>query len=86
MKLWIWSDLHLELQTPIFPEAAPHADMRVCAGDLCRADALCDAARWIIERYRLPMVFVPGNHEFYCDVRMSRTTQSVVARPRMIEL
>ncbi|MFD2053747.1 metallophosphoesterase [Mesorhizobium calcicola] len=76
MKLWIWSDLHLELQAPAFPETAPQADLIVCAGDLCRADVLGDTARWIIERYRLPMVFAPGNHEFYSDARISRTKPS----------
>jgi hypothetical protein len=76
MKLWIWSDLHLELQEPAFPETAPPADMIVCAGDLCRATMLLDCARWLVERYRLPMGFVPGNHEFYCDIGMSRTKPS----------
>jgi predicted phosphodiesterase len=65
MRLWIWSDLHLELQRPIFVDAAPEADAILCAGDLCQADALGDHAQRIIDRYGLPIIFVPGNHEFY---------------------
>lgn len=65
MKLWIWSDLHLELQNPILVDSAPEADAIVCAGDLCHADELADRARRLIERYGLPIVFAPGNHEFY---------------------
>lgn len=26
MKLWIWSDLHLELQAPTLPDRAPEAE------------------------------------------------------------
>lgn len=67
MKLWIWSDLHLEMQNPVYVDRAPEADVIVCAGDLCHADTLRDHAQWLIERYGLPMVFVPGNHEFYSN-------------------
>lgn len=70
MKLWIWSDLHLETQNPTFVDRAPEADVIVCAGDLCVADELGDYAQWLIERYGLPMIFVPGNHEFYSNRRV----------------
>jgi 3',5'-cyclic AMP phosphodiesterase CpdA len=76
MKLWIWSDLHLEMQDIAFPERAPEADAIVCAGDLCLADALGDHARGLIERYGLPMIFVPGNHEFYSPGKFPRTKPS----------
>ncbi|RVA57609.1 hypothetical protein EN933_03700 [Mesorhizobium sp. M7A.F.Ca.US.001.01.1.1] len=67
MKLWIWSDLHLEMQNPVYVDKAPEADVIVCAGDLCLADTLRDHAQRLIERYELPMIFVPGNHEFYSN-------------------
>jgi 3',5'-cyclic AMP phosphodiesterase CpdA len=73
MKLWIWSDLHLELQTPAFADSPPEADVIVCAGDLCRADQLGECARWLVDRYDLPIVFVPGNHEFYGGGASPRT-------------
>lgn len=68
MKLWVWSDLHLEMQDVEFPTSAPEsADIIVCAGDLCQADGLELQAKEIVERYRLPLIFVPGNHEFYSE-------------------
>lgn len=70
MKLWIWSDLHLEMQNPTFVDTPPEADVIVCAGDLCHADTLGDHARRLIERYGLPMVFVPGNHEFHINQKI----------------
>ncbi|MDX8504719.1 metallophosphoesterase [Mesorhizobium captivum] len=76
MKLWIWSDIHLELQNIDFPERAPEADAIVCAGDLCLADALGDHAQELIERYGLPLIFVPGNHEFYSPGKFPRTKPS----------
>lgn len=77
MRLWIWSDLHLELQkidTP--PEKPEGVDVIVCAGDLCRATKLADTARDIIERYDVPMVFVPGNHEFYRGNEIHRSLEA----------
>src|SRR5919106_314252 len=66
MKLWIWSDLHLEMQDIPLPERAPDGvDVIVCAGDLCYAPHLGRRAFDIVHRYDLPLVFVPGNHEFY---------------------
>jgi predicted phosphodiesterase len=76
MKLWIWSDLHLELQAPAVPDSAPEADAIVCAGDLCLADQLEDCARSLVERYGLPVVFVPGNHEFYSGGVSPQRTKS----------
>lgn len=66
MKLWIISDLHLEVQNVPFPKSAPRgADAIVIAGDFC---SIVDIRRWsksIIDRYNLPILFVPGNHEYY---------------------
>ncbi|RWL85661.1 MAG: metallophosphoesterase [Mesorhizobium sp.] len=73
MRLWIWSDLHLEVQNVAFPERAPEADAIVCAGDLCLANAFGDHAQGLIERYEMPMIFVPGNHEFYSPGKFPRT-------------
>ncbi len=75
MKLWIWSDLHLEQQNPTFLDRAPEADLIICAGDLCHADQLEQWAQWLIERYGLPILFVPGNHEFYSGGASPRRTK-----------
>lgn len=77
MKLWIWSDLHLEMQEVPLPERAPEgADVIVCAGDFCYAPDLGRRAFEIVHRYDLPLVFVPGNHEFYWGGWMSRSKPS----------
>ncbi len=66
MKLWIFSDLHLESQAPppdLLPP--PEADVCVIAGDTMHG--LTKAMDWA-ERFvapHMPVVMVPGNHEFY---------------------
>lgn len=77
MKLWIWSDLHLEMQAiDLPPVAPPGVGAIVCAGDLCLADQLGGRAQSLVERYGLPIVFVPGNHEFYSSGVSSPRTKS----------
>lgn len=64
MKLWILSDLHLEvaqLETPLEPPA--DADVCIMAGDLVNSCA--KGVRWLSENVPLDCVYVPGNHEFY---------------------
>lgn len=77
MKLWIWSDLHLEMQDIPLPERAPDGvDAILCAGDLCNAPDLGRQAFDIVHHYDLPLIFVPGNHEFYWGGWMSRSKPS----------
>jgi Icc-related predicted phosphoesterase len=65
MKLWIFSDLHLEYAPLREPLAIPDADVCVVAGDLCRGPA--NGVRWLAEHIApsMPCVYVAGNHEFY---------------------
>lgn len=66
MRLWIWSDLHCEMQSVQYPLSAPAgADVIVIAGDLTHAERVGAELRFIVDRYGLPVVFVPGNHEYY---------------------
>ncbi|MFP1646286.1 metallophosphoesterase [Pontitalea aquivivens] len=69
MKLWIWSDVHSEQQQVAFPprEQAPDCDAIVIAGDLNSAPNLPFIAEFLIDRYDKPIIYVPGNHEFYHD-------------------
>jgi len=64
MKLWVLSDLHLEvaaLESPLVPP--PGADVCVVPGDLVNS---CEkGVRWLAENVPLDSVYVPGNHEFY---------------------
>lgn len=77
MKLWVWSDLHLQMQDLPLPLQAPDGvDAIVCAGDLCHAPDLRNKAFDIVHHYDLPLVFVPGNHEFYWGGGMSRSKPS----------
>ncbi len=61
MKLHILSDLHLEFST--FETPHTWADVIVLAGDIAIGDK---GVRWARETWpNKPIVFVPGNHEFY---------------------
>jgi Icc-related predicted phosphoesterase len=71
VKLWVLSDLHMELtrgwDLPAL-DARPQYDVLVVAGDLITR--MERGVRWLRERVdRAAVVFVPGNHEFYgCDI------------------
>ena len=63
MKLWIFSDLHIEQSIWDLPLDRPDHDVIVAAGDIHFAT---DAVRWLAERAQgAPVVYVPGNHEWY---------------------
>lgn len=64
MKLWILSDLHHEMQEHL-DLTIPKADVAVLAGDISRP--LEVAVEWAALEiaWRMPVVIVPGNHEFY---------------------
>ena len=65
MKLWLFSDLHLEVANLQAPLAIPDADVCVVAGDLCRAPA--NGVHWLAENiaHAMPCIYVACNHEFY---------------------
>ncbi|KAB2727401.1 metallophosphoesterase [Brucella anthropi] len=67
MKLWIWSDVHNELQDVAYPtrEEAPDYDVIMIAGDLNAAPDIHLTLEFLIRRYKKPILYVPGNHEFY---------------------
>lgn len=66
MKLHILSDLHTEFTDFDSPHA--DADVVVLAGDI---GVGMDAIEWAERQFpEVPVVYVPGNHEFYgCDIR-----------------
>ncbi|BFG72970.1 metallophosphoesterase [Paraburkholderia terrae] len=63
MKIRVLSDLHLESDQP---EVIPHADadLVVLAGDIHNH---AEGLRWAAETFdgAVPVVYVPGNHEYY---------------------
>lgn len=71
MKLWVGSDFHIDAtrgwDLPP-PNARPNFDVLVIAGDLIpRVER---GVAWLRKRVTdRPVVYVPGNHEFYgCDI------------------
>jgi Icc-related predicted phosphoesterase len=68
MRIWTISDLHLKQRDAldlVKPDRFPEADVCVVAGDVCERINL--SINWLgkVIRPRMPVVFVPGNHEFY---------------------
>lgn len=59
MKLHVMSDLHLSMAG--MAVAATDADVVVLAGDIARPDKACAWAR----QFDKPVLYVPGNHEYY---------------------
>ncbi|MBI5441072.1 MAG: metallophosphoesterase family protein [Deltaproteobacteria bacterium] len=71
MRLHILSDLHLEYRRPLdLPRV--DADVVVLAGDV---DLGTEGVRWAARTFPKPVIYVPGNHEFYThdvDTALSR--------------
>lgn len=66
MRLWIFSDLHLEFSPLEEPLAIPDADVCVVAGDIL-TKGIVPSIEWLAANIgkHMPVVFVAGNHEFY---------------------
>ena len=68
MNIWVMSDLHLEYRDYKLDPAGfcpPHASVLVLAGDVGNG---VEAVEWMNrqqERIGLPIIFVPGNHDFF---------------------
>ncbi|MGU3464316.1 metallophosphoesterase [Methylobacterium sp. C33D] len=66
MRIWIFSDLHRDLsRSPWTPGRIPEADVAVVAGDV--GQGMATTILWLAQAIRpsMPVLFVPGNHEFY---------------------
>lgn len=65
MRIWVLSDLHLEVADLKEPLEPPDADVCVMAGDLCRG--VDNGVRWLATNIApaVPCIYVAGNHEFY---------------------
>jgi predicted phosphodiesterase len=79
MRLWILSDLHLELtrgwDLPP-PAERPDFDVLVVAGDLI--PRMERGVKWLLERVPdRPVIYVPGNHEAY-GVDVDRTVEKAM--------
>jgi 3',5'-cyclic AMP phosphodiesterase CpdA len=70
VRLLVLSDIHLEFGPFLLPEDLDEFDVAVFAGDIGRP--ITGALHWIEQQRRgplkgRPVIFVPGNHEFYRD-------------------
>jgi UDP-2,3-diacylglucosamine pyrophosphatase LpxH len=60
MKVRILSDLHLEFQG--YTPSPVDCDVVILAGDI---DVKCRGVAWALKTFTQPIIYVPGNHEFY---------------------
>lgn len=65
MKVQIISDLHLEFGRKIMDFINPVGEVLVIAGDLAVGKELEYALLNIADKVKIPVIYVPGNHEFY---------------------
>ena len=68
MKLWVLSDLHLDVNRRhrlVLPEPRPDHDAAIIAGDICQG--IGEGLRFIADAglNAKPVLLVAGNHEFY---------------------
>lgn len=65
MRLWVFSDMHLEFGGAFDALHVPEADVCVVAGDVMHGCG--DSVRWLdrMVASHMPVVLVAGNHEFY---------------------
>lgn len=67
MKIWVLSDLHIDVVQDLELVDHPDADLIIMAGDLANGDH--DPVAWLLGSFsddeRARMIFVPGNHEAY---------------------
>jgi predicted phosphodiesterase len=68
MKLWILSDLHIDVNRRFpfeLPEPHPAHDVLIVAGDICQG--LAEGVSFIVSQNlnAKPVIYIGGNHEFY---------------------
>jgi predicted phosphodiesterase len=82
MRLRILSDLHLEIAPWTPPTAA--ADVVVLAGDIDEGTA---GIEWAQRMFDCPIVYVPGNHEYYDgELAATRARMQTAARGSQVTL
>lgn len=89
MRIWVLSDLHVDIRSWTPPSPVPEHDVLVVAGDV-REGLSKRVLPWLARNFEglgRPVVYVPGNHDFYranIDVEAQRAPE--VARDLGITL
>jgi Icc-related predicted phosphoesterase len=70
MRIQLLSDLHLEFYVQALKglgevQVDPRADAVVLAGDIAKGWASLQFAHQLAERSQVPVLWIPGNHEYY---------------------
>jgi Icc-related predicted phosphoesterase len=89
MKLWLLSDLHLDVNRrhPLaLPDPPPEHDAVIIAGDICQG--IADGVRFIVDAglNAKPVVYVAGNHEFYGRDRHAELAAGLAAAAANVHL
>jgi hypothetical protein len=94
MKLWIYSDLHIDVchndarYAFRLPEERPEHDAVIIAGDI--REKAAKSVRWIANNgFTKPVIFVAGNHEFYRtarDIELEKAIDEATQYPNIFVL
>ena len=74
MKIHVLSDLHIEFEK--FTPSLGEADVVVLAGDIATN---ARGVEWARSAFSCPVIYVPGNHEFYSKGHLDRTLEKMRA-------
>lgn len=69
VRIGYMSDLHLRFNgnhEEFISGLMPDVDVQIIAGDVIDGVLDIDVLRQLLKRFTMPVVFVPGNHEFFC--------------------
>lgn len=70
MRILTYSDLHLEFGSRWRPPAAADGDLLILAGDIINLSDYAPLDHFL-QRWRKPVLYVTGNHEYYTSRPMS---------------
>lgn len=77
MRLHIMSDLHLEFGQMPRSYKPPECDVVILAGDICTGVV---GVMWAQDTFQVPVLYVPGNHEYYGKRRYFRHLEKMKAK------
>ena len=82
MKIGYMSDLHLRVNRDydqFIKQLDPQVDLQIIAGDCIDGTRDIGLLRELLSRFKMPVIFVPGNHEYYLDESPKATEHRLAA-------